>query len=58
MLEGLKKEERYYKKSAESEHRGIAVRECYITEDVGWYSGRKKVEETVQFWGGVFFKTT
>lgn len=41
-LDGLKKKEGCYKKTAEAEHGGAAIREYYITEDVGWYSERKK----------------
>lgn len=48
-LEGLKKKEGCYKKTVEAEHGGIAIREYYITEDVGWYSERKKWKKLCSF---------
>lgn len=48
-LEGLKKKEGCYKKTTEAEHGGIAVREYYITEDVAWYSERKKWKKLCSF---------
>ena len=41
-LETLKKKEGCYRKTVELEHGGTAVREYYITEDVGWFSERGK----------------
>ncbi len=38
----LKEKEGCYKKTVEAEHGGIATREYYITEDIGWYSEKKK----------------
>lgn len=44
-----------YKKTVEKEHGGIAVREYYITEDVGWYAERKQWENLKSF--GMVHKT-
>lgn len=52
-LEDLKKKEGCYKKTVEAEHGGIAVREYYITEDVGWYSERAKWKKLRSF-GAVY----
>lgn len=41
-LEELRQEEGCWYKTVEKEHGGAAVREYYITEDVGWYSEKKK----------------
>ena len=49
VLESLKKKEGCYKKTVEAEHGGIAVREYYITEDVGWYSERTKWKKLRSF---------
>ena len=38
---GLRGREGCYRKTAEPEHGGVAIREYYITEDTGWYSERK-----------------
>ena len=37
----LKEKEGCYKKTVEAEHGGIATREYYITEDIGWYSEKR-----------------
>ncbi|WP_285825635.1 ISAs1 family transposase [Schaedlerella arabinosiphila] len=38
----LRKRKGCYQKTVEPEHGGIATREYYITEDIGWYSERKQ----------------
>ena len=40
--EELRQEEGCWYKTVEKEHGGVAVREYYITEDVGWYSEKEK----------------
>ena len=40
--EMLKGKEGCYKKTMEPEHGGIATREYYITEEIGWYSEKDK----------------
>ena len=42
MLKGLKGEAGHYRKTADKEHGGTAVREYYITEDILWFSEIKK----------------
>ena len=42
--EKLKKKEGCFRKTIEPEHGGVAVREYYITEDIGWYCGREEWE--------------
>jgi len=49
VLEKLKGKEGYYKKTVEPEHGGSAVREYYITEDIGWYSEREKWKKLRSF---------
>lgn len=44
-----------YKKSTEKEHGGVAHREYYITEDVGWYADRKEWKKLKSF--GLVHKT-
>lgn len=44
-----------YKKTLEKEHGGIAQREYYITEDVGWYTDRKQWKKLKSF--GMVHKT-
>lgn len=48
-LEELRHEEGCWYKTTEKEHGGVAVREYYITEDVGWYSEKKKWEKLKSF---------
>lgn len=48
-LEELRKEEGCWYKTVEKEHGGVAVREYYITEDVGWYSEKGKWEKLKSF---------
>lgn len=48
-LKGLQGEEGCWYKTAEKEHGGIAVREYYITEDVGWYSEKGKWKKLRSF---------
>lgn len=45
----LKKKEVCYKKTLEQEHGGIAMREYYITEEIGWYSGKKEWKKLKTF---------
>ena len=47
--EELRQEEGCWYKTTEKEHGGVAVREYYITEDVGWYSEKKKWEKLRSF---------
>lgn len=47
--EKLKEKEGCYKRTAEAEHGGTAVREYYITEDTGWYSERGKWKKLRSF---------
>ncbi len=42
MLEELHGETRNYRRTVEKEHGGTAVREYYITEDIQWFSEKKK----------------
>ena len=44
-----------YKKTVEKEHGGVAQREYYITEDVGWYTDRKQWKKLKAF--GMVHKT-
>lgn len=53
VLESLLKKEGCYKKTVELEHGGIATREYYITEDIGWFSERKKWKRLTSF-GAVY----
>lgn len=41
-LNELRQEEGCWYKTVEKEHGGVAVREYYITEDIGWYSEKAK----------------
>lgn len=45
VLKELKEKEGCYKRTAEREHGGVAIREYYITEDTGWFSEKKKWEK-------------
>ena len=45
----LRQEEGCWYKTTEKEHGGVAVREYYITEDVEWYSEKKKWEKLRSF---------
>ena len=49
VAEGLKRKENCYKKTVELEHGGTAIREYYITEDISWYSERKKWKNLKSF---------
>ena len=40
--EQLRKNEKNYRKTVEKEHGGLAIREYFITEEVGWYSEKKR----------------
>ena len=40
--EKLKGKEGCYRKTVEPEHGGVAVREYYITEEIGWYSDKEE----------------
>ena len=42
VMENLRNKQGCYKRTVEKEHGGVAVREYYITGDVGWYSDRKE----------------
>ena len=42
VLKGLREEASRYRKTVDKEHGGMAVREYYITEDILWFSERKK----------------
>lgn len=44
-LEEIRRKEGCWYKTAEKEHGGLAIREYYITEEVGWYSEKKKWEK-------------
>lgn len=48
-LKELKEEKNGWYKTAEKEHGGLAVREYYITEDIEWYSEKKKWEKLRSF---------
>lgn len=48
-LEELREEEKGWYKTIEKEHGGLATREYFITEDVKWYSERKKWEKLKSF---------
>lgn len=48
-LERIRKSGNGYKKTVEKEHGGVAHREYYITEDVGWYADRKEWEKLKSF---------
>lgn len=54
-LEGIRESGKGYKKTVEKEHSGVAYREYYITEDVGWYADRKAWEKLKSF--GMVHKT-
>ncbi len=54
-LERIRKSGNGYKKTVEKEHGGVAHREYYITEDVGWYADREEWEELKSF--GMVHKT-
>lgn len=41
-LEALRGEDGHYRKTVDKEHGGTAVREYYITEDILWFSEKKK----------------
>lgn len=47
--EELKKKETCYKKTTELEQGGLVIREYYITEDVDWYSEKKKWKKLKSF---------
>ncbi|MCM1561078.1 MAG: ISAs1 family transposase [Butyrivibrio sp.] len=47
--EELRQEEGRWYKTVEKEHGGVAIREYYITEDVGWYSEKEKWEKLRAF---------
>lgn len=49
VLDELKGKEGCYKKTVEPEHGGTAVREYYITEDIGWYSECEKWRKLKSF---------
>lgn len=53
--EEIQKKGNGYKKTVEKEHGGVAQREYYITEDVGWYADRKQWKELKAF--GMVHKT-
>lgn len=53
--EEIQKSENGYRKTVEKEHGGIAQREYYITEDIGWYAGRKQWKKLKAF--GMVHKT-
>lgn len=53
--EEIRKKGNGYKKTVEKEHGGIAKREYYITEDVGWYADRKQWKKLKAF--GMVHKT-
>lgn len=53
--EGIRKSGKGYKKTLEKEHGGTALREYYITEDVGWYADRKEWDKLKSF--GMVHKT-
>lgn len=53
--EEIRKSGNGYKKTVEKEHGGIAQREYYITEDVGWYAERKQWKKLKAF--GMVHKT-
>ena len=53
--DGIRKNRGGYKKTMEKEHGGTAIREYYITEDVGWYADRKQWEKLRAF--GMVHKT-
>lgn len=66
-LEELKEKEGCWYKTVEKEHGGTAVREYYITEDVGWYSEKEKwerlrsfgmVKKTVRGKDGIIYEET
>lgn len=48
-LKGLQNQEGCWYKTVEKEHGGTAIREYYITEDVDWYSEKKKWKELRSF---------
>lgn len=50
----LRKKEGCYRKTVEPEHGGVATREYYITEDVCWFSEKKKWERLKSF--GMVYK--
>lgn len=54
-MEGMKKEENFYKKTIEPEHGGSVTREYYITEVTGWYSEKKEWKKLCSF--GIVCKT-
>lgn len=49
VLKELQKKEGCYKKTAELEHGGFAIREYYITEDTSWFSEKKKWKKLTSF---------
>ena len=53
--EEIRKSGKGYKKTLEKEHGGTALREYYITEDVGWYADRKQWKNLKAF--GMVHKT-
>ena len=53
--EEIRKSGKGYKKTMEKEHGGTALREYYITEDVGWYADRKQWKNLKAF--GMVHKT-
>ena len=53
--EEIRKSGKGYKKTMEKEHGGTALREYYITEEVGWYADRKQWKNLKAF--GMVHKT-
>lgn len=49
VLKKLQEKEECYKKTIEQEHGGIATREYYITEDIGWFSEKRKWKGLMSF---------
>lgn len=49
VLKELKKRDGCYKKTAELEHGGLAIREYYITEDTDWFAEKKKWKKLTSF---------
>lgn len=43
----LRKNEKFWKKTVEKEHGGIATREYFITDNVSWYSEKGKWKNCV-----------
>lgn len=49
IIKELEQNETYYCKTVEKEHSGIATREYYIAEDIGWFSERSKWKKLNSF---------